>query len=164
MKEIYYFAYGSNMNLDQMEYRCPDAEVVENVRLEGYRLAFCGRPTGSGVATILPEESSHVEGVLWKITPECERSLDFYEGYPHLYGKEQIRVKNRDGQERSVMVYTMNPPYKEQPSIPSHVYLAGILEGCYQNDLPRKPVTDAVMRTRKEVGQRQKGQKKEYQR
>ena len=34
MKEIYYFAYGSNMNLDQMEYRCPDAEVVENVRLE----------------------------------------------------------------------------------------------------------------------------------
>lgn len=48
MKEIYYFAYGSNMNLDQMEYRCPDAEVVENVRLEGYRLAFCGRPTGVG--------------------------------------------------------------------------------------------------------------------
>lgn len=164
MKEIYYFAYGSNMNLNQMEYRCPDAKVVENVRLEGYRLAFCGRPTGSGVATILPEEGSHVEGVLWKLTPECERSLDIYEGYPHLYGKEQICVKNRDDQERIVMAYTMNAPYKEQPSIPSNVYLTGILEGCYQHDLPRNLVTDAVVRTRKEVGQRNKGQKKEYQR
>ena len=82
MKETYYFAYGSNMNLDQMAYRCPAASVVENVRLDGYRLTFCGRGKGSGVATILPEEGSQVEGVLWKITPECEKSLDFYEGYP----------------------------------------------------------------------------------
>lgn len=55
MKESYYFAYGSNMNLDQMAYRCPAASVVENVKLEGYRLTFCGRGKGSGVATILPE-------------------------------------------------------------------------------------------------------------
>lgn len=82
MKETYYFAYGSNMNLDQMAYRCPAASVVEKVKLEGYRLTFCGRGKGSGVATILPEEGSQVEGVLWKITPECEKSLDFYEGYP----------------------------------------------------------------------------------
>lgn len=40
MKETYYFAYGSNMNLDQMAYRCPAASVVENVKLEGYRLIF----------------------------------------------------------------------------------------------------------------------------
>ena len=75
MKETYYFAYGSNMNLDQMAYRCPAASVVENVKLEGYRLIFCGRGKGCGVATILPEEGSQVEGVLWKITPECEKSL-----------------------------------------------------------------------------------------
>ena len=87
MKESYYFAYGSNMNLDQMAYRCPAASVVEKVKLEGYRLTFCGRGKGCGVATILPEEGSRVEGVLWKITPECEKSLDFYEGYPHLYGR-----------------------------------------------------------------------------
>lgn len=55
MKETYYFAYGSNMNLDQMAYRCPAASVVEPVHLEGYRLTFCGRGKGSGVATILPE-------------------------------------------------------------------------------------------------------------
>ena len=28
MEDRYYFAYGSNMNLEQMKYRCPAAEVV----------------------------------------------------------------------------------------------------------------------------------------
>lgn len=50
MKESYYFAYGSNMNLDQMAYRCPAASVVEKVKLEGYRLTFCGR----GKDAVLP--------------------------------------------------------------------------------------------------------------
>ena len=33
LAETLYFAYGSNMNLDQMDFRCPAAEVVGNVRL-----------------------------------------------------------------------------------------------------------------------------------
>ena len=48
------------MDLDQMAYRCPKAEVVETVRLEGYRLTFAA--AGSGLATIFPEEGSHVDG------------------------------------------------------------------------------------------------------
>ena len=44
-----YFAYGSNLNLDQMARRCPDAEPVGRVRLDGYRLAF--RRTGGGYLT-----------------------------------------------------------------------------------------------------------------
>lgn len=58
MKETYYFAYGSNMNLDQMAYRCPAASVVENVRLEGlwqrerkrccHHFAGRGQPGGRG--------------------------------------------------------------------------------------------------------------------
>ena len=107
MKDRYYFAYGSNMNLEQMKYRCPAAEVVENVRLENYRLAFRGRAPGNGVATVLPEKGSYVEGVLWKITEACEKSLDFYEGFPSFYGKESIRVKNQDGVEKEVFVYMM---------------------------------------------------------
>ena len=137
MKETYYFAYGSNMNLDQMAYRCPAASVVENVRLDGYRLTFCGRGKGSGVATILPEEGSQVEGVLWKITPECEKSLDFYEGYPHLYA-----------------------PYKDQPAIPSDLYFMGIVEGCHQNGISSRSITDALKRTRQEVGREKPSHKK----
>ncbi|MFR3411140.1 MAG: gamma-glutamylcyclotransferase family protein [Coprococcus sp.] len=54
-----------------------------------------GRAPGNGVATVLPEKGSYVEGVLWKITEACEKSLDFYEGFPSFYGKESIRVKIR---------------------------------------------------------------------
>lgn len=150
MAEQLYFAYGSNMNLDQMEFRCPAATVKENVRLDGYRLAFCGKNPGCGVATILPEEGSHVDGVLWEITSECERSLDGYEGYPWLYGKETIHVENAEGEGREVMVYMINAPYKDHPSGPSQVYLRGILEGCRQNGIPVKNVKEAVKRSRTE--------------
>ena len=146
MKETYYFAYGSNMNLDQMAYRCPAAFVVENVKLDGYRLTFCGRGKG--------------RGVLWKITPECEKSLDFYEGYPHLYGKEPVLVQGKDGVKREVMAYTMNAPYKDQPAIPSDLYFMGIVEGCHQNGISSRSVTDALKRVREEVGRQKPSQKK----
>ena len=40
MADSLYFAYGSNINLGQMEYRCPDASVVGPVALENYELLF----------------------------------------------------------------------------------------------------------------------------
>ncbi len=78
MKNSYYFAYGSNINLDQMADRCPDAQVVGPVVLEGYELLF----RRGGFATIQPCEGNKVHGLLWSITPECERSLDRYECAP----------------------------------------------------------------------------------
>lgn len=151
MAEQFYFAYGSNMNLDQMQIRCPAATVVENVRLEDYRLAFRGRNQNSGVATILPEKGSHVDGVLWKITGACEAGLDQYEGFPYLYGKQKVRVKGKAEAEYESMVYVMNAPYRECPATPSGFYLNGILDGCSQNDLDIRPVKEAVLRTEQEV-------------
>lgn len=148
-----YFAYGSNMNLEQMGFRCPDAEVVETVRLEGYRLAFCGNDSNSGVATILPEEGSHVDGVLWQISEQDEKRLDYYEGWPRLYGKEPFQVKKTNGRSVEAMAYTMNAPYKDSPALPSQSYLLGILYGCLQNHIDNRSVLDAVQRTHQEVEQ-----------
>ena len=72
-----YFAYGSNINLDQMAYRCPAAQVVGPVVLEGYELLFRGNASGNGVATIKPKEGQQVHGLLWRITPGCERMAYF---------------------------------------------------------------------------------------
>ena len=69
-----YFAYGSNLNLDQMARRCPDAEPVGRVRLDGYRLAF--RRTGGGYLTILPDKGNHVDGLLWKVSAQDEQALN----------------------------------------------------------------------------------------
>ncbi len=49
-----YFAYGSNINLDQMAQRCPDAQVVGPVTLENYELLFRGNLRGAGGSPSLP--------------------------------------------------------------------------------------------------------------
>ena len=118
MEHAMYFAYGSNMNLDQMAYRCPAAEAVCTAKLEGYELFFAGRP-GNGVASIRPKQGGTVVGVLWKLTEACEKSLDHYEAFPALYGKETVRVRGSDGTEYRVTAYTMQEPYSRIPAMPS---------------------------------------------
>ena len=72
MAERLYFAYGSNINLEQMAVRCPAAQVVGPAVLDGYELLFRGNRRGTGVATIEPLPDSQVHGLLWMLTPECE--------------------------------------------------------------------------------------------
>ena len=89
MEETLYFAYGSNINLEQMEHRCPDALLVGPVTLQNYELQF----RGSGFATVAPKKDCVVHGLLWKLTPSCEQSLDRYEGYPRHYIKEAVTLE-----------------------------------------------------------------------
>ena len=58
MTERLYFAYGSNINLNQMAVRCPAAQVVGPAVLDGYELLFRGNRRGTGVATIEPLHGS----------------------------------------------------------------------------------------------------------
>ena len=128
-----YFAYGANLNIANMSWRCPDAVVIQPLHLEGYRLAF------SGVATILPEEHSRVPGALWAISEADEQALDQFEGYPTMYRKEMIQ---QDGLE--FMVYVMNATEPWEPSVG---YLECIRQG-YQNwGLSAEDLDIAVQRT-----------------
>lgn len=45
----YYLAYGSNLNIPQMQYRCPEARIIGTAVIEGYRLLFKGRDRKSVV-------------------------------------------------------------------------------------------------------------------
>jgi len=150
MEEQLYFAYGSNINLGQMAFRCPEATPVCPVVLDNYRLVFRG---GSGVATILPTVGEKVYGLLWKLTPACEKSLDQYEGYPRLYIKEQVTVRGKDGKQYPVMAYVMAKEFSRDPAEPSQHYFSGIAQGYRQNGLPLKPLFEAARRTRMEAEQ-----------
>ena len=130
-EDTLYFAYGSNINLEQMAYRCPDATVVGPVALENYELLF----RRGGFATIAPSEGGKVHGLLWSITPDCERSLDRYEGYPRFYDKRMVTVRDGEGRSLSVMAYIMDERFRE-PMLPSATYYNGILEGYQRNGLP----------------------------
>ena len=149
-----YFAYGSNINLDQMAYRCPAAQVVGPVVLEGYELLFRGNASGNGVATIKPKEGQQVHGLLWRITPGCERSLDLYEGYPHLYEKESVAVRDNAGRQLTVMAYVMTDGDRwRSPALPSEYYYQGIHEGYRQNRLPVAALKQAWEHCAEEVHQ-----------
>lgn len=141
-----YFAYGSNINLNQMDYRCPDAAVVGPVTLENYELLF----RRGGFATIAPREGGKVHGLLWSLTPECERSLDRYEGYPRFYDKQTVTVRDGEGRSLSVMAYIMDERFRE-PMLPSTTYYNGILEGYRQNDLPVSALRNARENTVREI-------------
>lgn len=120
-----YLAYGSNLNLEQMEWRCPYARVLGPVVVKDYQLLFRGGNGGS-VATIEPAQGCSVPALLWEITPRDEEALDRYEGWPSFYRKEEITV-TFGGEDIQVMVYIMN---EGRPlGLPSHSYLGSILGG-----------------------------------
>lgn len=147
MEETLYFAYGSNINLEQMAHRCPDAQIVGPVTLENYELRF----RGSGFATVTPKKGSVVHGLLWKLTPESERALDRYEGYPRHYTKEQVSVRTADGAAVSVMAYIMAEPMCRQPALPSPYYYRAIQQGFEANGLSVESLEEAWNRTIDEV-------------
>ena len=67
-----YFAYGSNMDVEQMRVRCPGSQILGTARLDGYRFRINRR----GVATVVAEEGAVAWGVVWDLTREDERTLD----------------------------------------------------------------------------------------
>lgn len=147
MEETLYFAYGSNINLEQMEHRCPDALLVGPVTLQNYELQF----RGSGFATVAPKKDCVVHGLLWKLTPSCEQSLDRYEGYPRYYIKEAVTVQTADGSKIPVMAYIMAEPMCRQPALPSPYYYRVIQRGFEANGLPVESLEEVWNRTIDEI-------------
>lgn len=86
----YYLAYGSNLNIQQMKYRCPDAKPVGTAWIHGYQLMFKGSKTGSYL-TIEKAEKSKVPVVVWDVSGSDECRLDAYEGCPTFYYKTKWR-------------------------------------------------------------------------
>ena len=141
-REKLYIAYGSNINLKQMAHRCPTAKVVGTAMLHNWRLAFYS------VATVERYRGGKVPVLLWKITPQDERALDRYEGYPHLYRKETLRV-TVNGKRVYAMIYIMNVK-KRHYSLPSDSYLETIHRGYLGADFDQEILLEAVEASRGE--------------
>ena len=71
-----YFAYGSNMDPEQMAERCPGSCALGAARLDDRRFLINKR----GYATIEPSPKDFVWGVLWSIKEGHIALLDEYEG------------------------------------------------------------------------------------
>lgn len=138
-----YIAYGSNLNLSQMKKRCPTAKVIGKSEIEDYELVFKGSKTNA-VATIEPCEGSVVPVLIWDIKDEDEKALDRYEGYPNLYGKEEIKI-TLDDNHISAMVYIMTPGH--QYGNPSKFYLETIEKGYTDSGFNTDVLYNAVKKS-----------------
>ena len=108
----YYLAYGSNLNVEQMKLRCPDAEVVGTAMLEGWQLAFRGSRMNAHLTIERQAEAKTPVGI-WLVTAEDEKNLDRYEGYPSYYRKVGMGVTcaEKSGKIKHIVafVYIMTP-------------------------------------------------------
>ena len=142
---MFYYAYGANLNIENMEYRCPRAKRIVSLTLPDHRLVF------KGGADVEHSHGDNVEGVLWDISDECEKALDIFEGYPHLYRKEYFTISAdgniaRDyGNVIDVMVYKMN---RDGYGAPSNMYLETIRDGYEANGLDLDCLWDAYLHSR----------------
>jgi gamma-glutamylcyclotransferase (GGCT)/AIG2-like uncharacterized protein YtfP len=81
---VYYFAYGSNMNWQQMQRRCPSSKFVCVARLADYQFGISrhSRLRNCGTANVCPALGGEVWGIVYEVSPDDLVVLDTFEdGY-----------------------------------------------------------------------------------
>lgn len=146
MKYFYYIAYGSNLNIAQMKFRCPCARVVGNSMLKGYSLRFRGSKTGSYLTVEKDAEGCVPVGV-WAVSAKDLQSLDRYEGYPTFYRKEEIPIKIGEKTANAV-IYIINEGRPYGP--PSSLYMNTCLQGYYDFGFNTDYLYEAVNKSKGE--------------
>lgn len=140
---MYYFAYGSNLNLSQMLDRCQDAIPVTQGLINNYELLYRGNKRGIGVATIEPKKGKTVYGAIYEVSEDDVKALDRYEGFPWLYYKEWIEVETRGRGMVKALVYVMHTD-RYSFKAPSKAYFETILTGYEDWALPVEILDDSI--------------------
>ncbi|QDU71966.1 gamma-glutamylcyclotransferase family protein [Mucisphaera calidilacus] len=137
-----YFAYGSNLDPQQMDDRCPGFHVHARGCVRDYELTFprfCEGWAG-GVASIAPAEGRDVWGVLYELTQDHLDALDGYESIDEgHYWRDVIGVELDTEQTLEAITYFAHPE-AGGPMPPSRQYLDAILRGARYHRLPERYV------------------------
>ncbi len=123
---MHYFAYGSNLNQEQMKERCPDSKPLFTAVLPNYKLVFVGwsRQWRGGVASIKSFRGERVRGAIYEVTEACLQRLDRYEsGYNRL----KVTVVGEDDEHIEAVTYVKTGRLED--ATPSKEYLAIIQQG-----------------------------------
>ena len=121
-KELY-FAYGSNMNRPQMNFRCKSSSAVAIAKLPNWKFLINSR----GVATLVPKNGKAAYGVVWAISRDNEKSLDYYEGVREkVYSKSEVEILIEE-KKISTLIYIAED---QSPGVPRKGYLETVIEGA----------------------------------
>ena len=144
----YYLAYGSNLNIAQMQFRCPDATVVGTAVIPDCELLFKGSLTRAYL-TIEPKQGSQVPVGVWEVSLADELKLDRYEGFPSFYYKKEIRIPVKDIRTgktklRDAFVYIMHEDRKL--GVPTDMYVRTCIEGYRDFGFDTAPLRQAFLK------------------
>ena len=127
----YYIAYGSNLNVRQMKFRCPGAKVVGISVIKDYQLLYKGSKTGSYL-TIEKKKGGMVPVAVWEVTADDEKRLDAYEGYPNFYYKTDMRLTVKShitGHKKKLDAFVYIMHEERKLGIPSYAYVRTCVQG-----------------------------------
>jgi len=129
---MYYFAYGSNMNLAHMRRLCGwNYQALGPAQLLDYEFGLDLR----GYNNIRPQKGAFVWGVLFELQESALKALDEFEGYPEVFTREEVYVTDNQHKKFKAWVYRESP---EQfgGMRPHPEYFSRILAGARENFLP----------------------------
>ncbi len=140
-----YFAYGSNLNWNQIKGRCPSTEFFAVAKLKGHRLAFTRKSErrGGGSADAVPEPGCSVWGIIYRMDENEITALDEAEDYvpgraQNGYTRQQCYVYADGNEEKPILVSLYFAEKQESPPLPSAAYKQLIVEGAKYWRLPQE--------------------------
>ena len=137
--DVWYFAYGANMNDDAFRVRRGMRPLEWRVgRARGYRLRFNldGRPIGKAApANLYADPAGETWGVLYRITRAALVYLDSTEGVPgRRYRHLGLEVEDQHGAAVRAVTYVADG--NERDGNPSVRYITLLREGALAHGLP----------------------------
>lgn len=132
-EKIWYFAYGSNLNVPQLLTRIGEWEASKRAILKDYKLTFDVFSSGwnGGVADIVSSLGEQVYGVIYSIDSNQLKRLDTYEGVPTFYKQITVKVEKEGGELIDAITYIV--VNKGGFIAPTKKYLETIINGLKQH-------------------------------
>jgi gamma-glutamylcyclotransferase (GGCT)/AIG2-like uncharacterized protein YtfP len=137
-RDQWYFAYGSNLLVAQMEARTGRVRRAIHSRLQGYCFAFNNRDgNGETYANIVPDPAAEVWGVAYLCDAEAILKMDEFEGVADgCYRRIPVTVETDSGGQIEATAYIAGESFVGEPGNPSREYLGRIVSGARQHGLP----------------------------
>lgn len=146
-KMIRYFAYGSNMDKEDLDRWCTSRGFplvkflsVSPAELDGHRLCFnyFSASRNGGAANIMESDEDHVFGLLIEIEERDLETIRTKEGYPNFYTEISVDVQRLDGTVVQDVITYKVVKSREEPSHqpPTRDYLSLIIRSARRYNFP----------------------------
>ena len=132
---VYYFAYGSNMNWQQMQRRCPSAQFVCVARLPNYQFGITrhSRLRNCGTANVFPNADAAVWGIVYEVS---EADLIVMDGFEDGYCRELLSVMPANNGDASITALVYVAEVENNVPLPNAIYKRVMVEGAKHWQLP----------------------------